>query len=79
VRCFSPGLVIVDEAARVPDDLYRAVRPMLAVSQGRLIALSTPFGQRGWFYDELHGSGPKSTSAAKFWAGCSMGHGSWHC
>jgi hypothetical protein len=21
------------------------------VSQGRLIALSTPFGQRGWFYD----------------------------
>jgi hypothetical protein len=27
-----------------------AVRPMLAVSGGRLLALSTPFGQRGWFY-----------------------------
>ncbi len=25
---------------------------MLAVSQGRLICLSTPFGQRGFFYDE---------------------------
>jgi tRNA(Met) C34 N-acetyltransferase TmcA len=35
VRCYSPNLIIIDEAARVPDDLYRAIRPMLAVSQGR--------------------------------------------
>jgi hypothetical protein len=53
VRGFSGvRLLIVDEAARVPDDLYRAVRPMLAVSGGRLLALSTPFGRRGWFYEE---------------------------
>jgi hypothetical protein len=58
VRCYSPNLIIIDEAARVPDDLYRAIRPMLAVSQGRLVVLSTPFGQRGWFYDEWQGSGP---------------------
>ncbi len=58
VRCYSPSLLIIDEAARVSDDLYRAIRPMLAVSQGRLVALSTPFGQRGWFHDEWHGSGP---------------------
>jgi len=45
-------LLVVDEAARVSDDLYRAVRPMLAVSHGRLLAMSTPFGRRGWFYDE---------------------------
>jgi len=44
--------LIVDEAARVPDDLYRAVRPMLAVSGGRLIVLSTPFGKRGFFHRE---------------------------
>jgi hypothetical protein len=44
-------LLVVDEAARVPDDLYRAVRPMLAVSKGRLICLSTPFGKRGFFYE----------------------------
>jgi hypothetical protein len=31
---------------------------MLAVSQGRLVALSTPFGQRGWFYQEWQGQGP---------------------
>jgi len=45
-------LLVLDEAARVPDDLYRTVRPMLAVSHGRLVAMTTPFGQRGWFWDE---------------------------
>ena len=45
-------LLILDEAARIPDDLYRSVRPMLVVSQGRLVALTTPFGQRGWFFNE---------------------------
>src|SRR5258708_11839225 len=51
-------LLVLDEAARIRDDLYRSVRPMLAVSRGRLIALSTPFGQRGWFYHEWVGNGP---------------------
>jgi hypothetical protein len=44
------NLLVIDEAARVPDDIYRAVNPMLAVSRGRLIALSTPCGKRGFFY-----------------------------
>ena len=57
IRGFTPNLLAIDEAARVPDDLYRSVRPMLAVSQGRLIALSTPFGQRGWYHDEWQGTG----------------------
>jgi hypothetical protein len=30
---------------------------MLAVSQGRMVCLSTPFGKRGFFFDEWHGSG----------------------
>jgi hypothetical protein len=59
IRSFGGvNLLVIDEAARVADDLYRSVRPMLAVSQGRLIALSTPFGQRGWFYQEWSGAGP---------------------
>jgi hypothetical protein len=45
-------LLIFDEAAWVPDELYVAARPMLAVSGGRILALSTPNGQRGWFYRE---------------------------
>jgi hypothetical protein len=44
-------LLIVDEAAFVPDDTMAAVRPMLAVSSGRMLAMSTPFGRRGWFYE----------------------------
>jgi hypothetical protein len=55
VRGFSGvSLLVIDEAARVSDPLYYAVRPMLAVSRGRLVALSTPFGKRGWFHDAWH-------------------------
>lgn len=53
VRGYSGvDLLVIDEAARVTDDLYFAVRPMMAVSGGRLIALSTPFGKRGWWHKE---------------------------
>ncbi len=45
-------LLLIDEASRVPDGLYASVRPMLAVSGGRLIALTTPAGKRGFFYRE---------------------------
>lgn len=44
-------LLVIDEAAFVSDDTMAAVRPMLAVSSGRLLAMSTPFGRRGWFYE----------------------------
>jgi hypothetical protein len=59
VRGFSSvRLLIIDEAARVPDSLYYATRPMLAVSGGRLVCLSTPFGKRGFFHSEWNGSAP---------------------
>jgi len=52
IRGFSgASLLLVDEAARVANDLYASIRPMLAVSGGRLLAMSSPFGTRGWFYD----------------------------
>jgi phage FluMu gp28-like protein len=59
VRGYSGvSLLIVDEAARVLDDLYFAVRPMLAVSGGALMMLSTPYGKRGVFYEEWTNGGP---------------------
>ena len=59
VRGFSGAdLLIVDEAARVADELYYAVRPMLAVSGGTMILLSTPFGRQGVFYEEWTGDRP---------------------
>src|SRR5262245_17887709 len=58
VRTYSGvSLLVIDEAARVPDELYVAVSPMLAVSGGRLALLSTPFGQRGFFWKEWQGQG----------------------
>jgi Terminase large subunit, T4likevirus-type, N-terminal len=45
VRC-----LVLDEAARIPDALWVAVRPMIAVSGGSIMVLSTPFGKRGFFY-----------------------------
>ena len=53
IRGFSGvDLLILDEAARVDDGLYHAVRPMLAVSGGSLMMLSTPYGKRGVFHEE---------------------------
>jgi hypothetical protein len=53
VRSFSSvRLLIVDEAARVADDLYRSVRPMLAVSGGSLVAVSSAYAKKGLFYSE---------------------------
>jgi hypothetical protein len=52
IRSFSGvRLLICDEASRIPDPVYFSVRPMLAVSQGRLICLSTPFGTRGFWWE----------------------------
>lgn len=52
VRGFSGvSLLLIDEASRVPDELRDAVSPMLAVSGGRLVALSTPAGRRGWWWE----------------------------
>src|SRR5215210_9090891 len=56
IRGFSgAALLIVDEASRVADELYFAVRPMLAVSGGALMMLSTPYGKRGVFHEEWTG------------------------
>jgi len=53
IRGFSAAtLIIEDEASRVEDDLYLAVRPMLATTNGRLLLMSTPFGKRGHFWRE---------------------------
>lgn len=52
VRGYSGvSLLIVDEASRVPDELFHAVSPMLAVSNGRMVLLSTPYGRRGFFFE----------------------------
>jgi hypothetical protein len=52
VRGFSAvSLLLIDEAARVEDAMYKALRPMLAVGDGDLWLMSTPYGKRGFFYE----------------------------
>ena len=52
VRGFSAvSLLLIDEAARVEDAMYKALRPMLAVGGGDLWLMSTPWGKRGFFYE----------------------------
>jgi hypothetical protein len=48
--------LIVDEASRVPDAVFFAALPFLATTNGRIWLLSTPFGQRGFYFRE-HESG----------------------
>ena len=59
VRGFSAvSLLLVDEATRVSDELYLAVRPMLAVSGGTVWLMSTPCGKRGFFWEVWENGGP---------------------
>ncbi len=45
--------LMVEEASRVEDELYHAVRPMLATKpDAREWHMSTPFGTRGFFYEQ---------------------------
>ena len=51
-RGFSAvSMLLFDEASRVPDEVYQALRPSLAVGGGDLWLMSTPCGQRGFFYE----------------------------
>jgi hypothetical protein len=52
-------LLLVDEAARIDDNLMQACRPMLATNaRGSLIMLSTPAGKRGTWFDLWHNNDP---------------------
>jgi hypothetical protein len=52
VHSYTATLLIIDEAARVPDEVYHGASPQLSASKGRLVALSTAFSKSGWFYRE---------------------------
>ena len=60
IRGFSAvSLLLVDEASRVSDDAYLAVRPALATSDGALWLMGTPWGKRGFFYETWTNGGPE--------------------
>ena len=59
VRGFSAvSMLVIDEASRVSDEMYEALRPMLAVGDGDLWMMSTPRGKSGFFYETWEHGGP---------------------
>ena len=58
IRGFSGvKLIVADEAARIPDEIFHALMPTLAASRGRMIAASTPWFERGWFHGQWSEAG----------------------
>ncbi len=51
----TADLLVIDEAARISDELYHSLRPMLIVSRGALVMLSTPYGKRGAYWEAWDG------------------------
>lgn len=48
-RGFTPMLAILDESAWIVDEAFHALSAAFGASKGRMICISTPNGQRGWF------------------------------
>jgi len=51
VRGYSPHLIVIDEAAFIKDEVFTAIEPSMATTNGSLILISTPFGKTGRFYE----------------------------
>ena len=58
VRSFSASLILVDEAAWVKDEMFLALSPMLATTNGAMWMLSTPNGSRGMYWQMWKDGGP---------------------
>jgi hypothetical protein len=51
--------LLIDEASRVEEKMYRALTPMLANGKGDMWLMSTPFRKRGFFYSIWEHGGPE--------------------
>ena len=50
IRGYTIDLLIADEAAFIPEEVWVAVTPMLTITKGSIWLLSTPFGREGFYY-----------------------------
>lgn len=49
IRGYTINLLIADEAAFIPEEVFRSLTPSLAATGGKIILLSTPHGREGYF------------------------------
>ncbi len=48
---FTIDLLIADEAAFIPEEVWNSIIPALAITRGNIWLLSTPFIKKGYYYD----------------------------
>lgn len=61
-RGFSPHLFLLDEAAFAPEELFTAIEPSLAATNGAQHMISSPNGRAGQFFEAFEGR-----SASVYW------------
>lgn len=66
IRGLTVHRLYVDEASRIPEDVWSAVTPMLLTTGGNMIILSTPFGAQGTFYKIWINEGSSYDSFTRF-------------
>jgi hypothetical protein len=70
-RGLTANLLIVEEAAVVPDDVYDSVlSPMVSTTHGPIILLGTPGSESGFFYEIWTGSprwSPEKPASGAAW------------
>jgi len=48
---YTVNLLVADEAAFIPEEVWNSVLPTLTVARGKVILLSTPFMKEGYYYN----------------------------
>jgi len=66
LRGYPANLVIMDEAAFIPDKVFTAIRPAVAAVGGTIILSGTPFGEAGFFYETWVGENEKKHTEFKW-------------
>lgn len=69
IRSFSNvHTLLFDEASHVPNETYEAARPVVAATAhgGRIIALSTPWGKRGWWWEAWRDTSPDAEAWERY-------------
>lgn len=65
-RGFEGGVLIVDEASRMPKLFWMAAKPILLTTNGEIWMCSTPFGKQGYFWDKFKESYIQKKEHARF-------------
>ncbi len=50
MRGYTATMIIIDEAALIHDRAWEAIEPIISVTKGKVILLSTPQSKKGFFY-----------------------------